>query len=455
MPDDKLKFFEGFSKLNLSQRYKRLIEMENLSPDDVRWLKTGGLKKMDLADHLIENVIGYFQMPLGVAVHFVIDGQPIPIPMAVEETSIIASASKTAKWLNQYGSIKTSSKKRYVIGQIQIHHVKNFENLKKTVRLYEKEWIDEIHKNVTPGIFKRGGGVQGFQFRKISSSSSEMTIIHVLVDTCNAMGANAVNQICEYLKRKIEKASLERVSICIVSNLADQCLAQAQIKMKGLEPELMQKIEEASLFAEADPYRAATSNKGVMNGIDAVLIATGNDWRAVEAGVHSYAAANGSYQSITKWRVNDQQLCGDFLAPLMVGTVGGMTRLHPTAKICMEMMNIKSAEHLARILAAVGLVQNLGALRALTTVGIVEGHMRLHIKNLTQSAGAVGWEFPIIQKHLESLLELRKRISLSHAVEALKLIREKLPLAKELKTLTKQEWSSSLLKDLRQKYLKN
>ena len=252
-----------------------------------------------------------------------------------------------------------------------------------------------------------------------------MAVIHLLIDTCDAMGANIVNQVCEYLRGFIESASGEKVSICIVSNLSDTRLVKAEITLSGLEKELMENIQQASIFAETDPYRAATSNKGVMNGIDAVLIATGNDWRAVSAGVHAHSVKEGRYQSITRWRVKNNQLQGIFSAPLMLGTVGGVTKLHPTARLCLDMLGVKQSEDLARICAAVALVQNLGALRALTTVGIIEGHMKLHIKNLTLGAGAKGWEIPVIQKHLESIFEFKKRISLSQAVEALKTIRKK------------------------------
>ena len=451
--EKKIKMFSGFSKLNQSQRYKRLMEMGALTRAEVQYLKTGGVKRLDLANTLIENVVGYFQMPLGVAANFVIDGVPVLIPMAVEETSIIAAASKTARWVSEYGFIRTSSKNRCSIGQLQIHQVKDFENLKKVFEKNQEKWITAVHKNVIPGMAARGGGVRGFQFRKIEHPGGAMAVVHILVDTCNAMGANSINQICEYLKDPVEEASGEKISICILSNLSDSCLAEAEIVMRGLDSDLMTRIEEASIFAELDPYRAATSNKGVMNGIDAVLMAVGNDWRAVEAGVHAYCTRRGAYQSITQWRVKNGELRGVFSAPLMAGTVGGMTRVHPTSKICMKIMNVKTAEDLSRICAAVGLVQNLGAIRALTTVGIIEGHMKLHIKNLTQDAGAESWEFPLIQKHLESLLKLRKRISLSHAVEALKLIRERLPQARQLTKLAKQEWCAGLLKDLRQKYI--
>ena len=446
------KIFPHFSKLTRNQRYKKLLQANVLTLEDVHYLKRGGIRKFDLADKLIENVIGYFQTPLGVAMNFIINGKPLIIPMATEETSIIAAASKTARWVSEHGSITTRSCRRHCLGQIQIHQVKNFENLEHICRLNQKQWIKDIHHHVIPSMVKRGGGVQDFQFRKIKHSKGDMAVIHVFVHTCDAMGANLINQICEYLKTPIEQATGESVSVCIVSNLADQCLTSARIVMEGLDTELMDKIESASIFAEADPYRATTSNKGVMNGIDAVLMATGNDIRAVEAGIHAYASQKGNYQSVTQWRIKDNKLHGIFEAPMMIGTVGGMTRIHPTAKMAMKIMGIHSVKDLAEICAAVGLVQNLGAVRALTTVGIIEGHMKLHIKNLTQDAGAKGWEFPVIQKHLEDLIKLKKSISLSRAIEALKVLRKHFKNVKDLKKLRKQQWARELLKELREKY---
>ena len=468
------KLFKGFSKLNISERFNRLISMKALKPEDVKYLKTGGVKKIDLAENCIENVIGYFQLPLGIAANFCIDGKYIPIPMAVEETSIIAAASKTARWVNEKGSITTSIKGAGVIGQVQIAKVKDFEKLKTIIKNNEQDWIQKIHQNVIPSMHKRGGGVKSFHLRLLdpvqdsvaadsssasadSAKKSQMAVLHVQVNTKDAMGANIVNQVCEYLKTLIESASEEQVSVCIVSNLSDCRLAEAQIVMSGLETKLMQKIEQASIFAETDPYRAATNNKGAMNGIDAVLVATGNDWRAVSAGVHAYAARENRYKSITKWRQKKDKLFGWFSAPLMVGTVGGMTRLHPTAKMCLKMMEVKSAQALARICAAVALVQNLGALSALTTLGIIEGHMKLHIQNLTLDAGAKGWEIPIIQKHLEAILSFKKRISLSQAVEALKALRKKT--SNPLETLQKiriqhQQQALKALQELKAKHKK-
>ena len=448
LEQEKIKLFSGFSKLTRNQRYKRLVEMGGLSKEDVRYLRSGAIKSLDLADKLIENVVGYFQMPLGVATNFIIDGKPVIIPMAVEETSIIAAASKTARFISEHGSIQTFSQERQSIGQIQIHSVKDFSKLEQVIQQNEKKWINDVNTQVIPSMLARGGGVQKLQLRKIEYEGQVMAVVHVLVDTCDAMGANIINQVCEYLKHPIESASGEDISICILSNLADQCLTSARIILKNLDINLMQKIENASKFAEVDPYRATTSNKGVMNGISAVLVATGNDFRAVESAVHAYSARTGSYRSITRWRVKNQELHGFIEVPMMVGVVGGMTRIHPTAKICIKMMEVDSADQLARMCAAVGLVQNLGAIRALTTVGIIEGHMKLHIRNLTWDAGAKGWEFSVIQKHLENLLKFRKRITLTHAKQALKLIRDRVKQVDNFKTLNKQKWAKDLLQEL-------
>ena len=454
--DQMKQLFSGFSKLSRTKRYQRLLKSRVFSKEDLNYLKNGGLNNLDLAETLVENVVGYFQLPLGVATNFVIDNKPLWIPMAVEETSIIAAASKTARWVSEHGSIVTSCTQRQSIGQIQIHQVKNFDHLQNTIEKNKLQWIEDVHQKIISSMVQRGGGIQDIQIRKISySDNKEMAVIHLLINTCDAMGANTINQVCEYLKHPIEKATGEKISMCILSNLSDQCLASARITMKGIDEDSMKKIEEASVFAEEDPYRAATSNKGVMNGITAVVIATGNDYRAIGAGLHAYATRSGQYRSITKWRIKNGELHGNIEAPMMLGIVGGMTRIHPTAQICMRMMDVSSAEQLARICVAVGLVQNLGAIRALTTVGIIEGHMKLHIKNLTQDAGAESWEFPIIQRHLEILLKLRKTISLSHAIEAVKLIRDRIRQIEDFKKLNKQEWAKNILKELRDKYYCN
>ncbi len=416
--------FQGFSKLDREERMRRLVEMGALSYDDVRFLRSGANVPLELAEKFIENVLGYFQMPLGVATNFEIDGKAYVIPMAVEETSIIAAASKTAKWVKEHGTISTEMIGREIIGQIQIAKAQNYAQLVEMVKRYETEWVDAANRDVASGLVRRGGGVKRIEVRRIDrGDGSDMAVIHVYADPCDAMGANIINQVCEYLKIPVEAATGEKVTMCILSNLVDSRITRARVEMVGLEAELMERIEEASLFAQQDPYRAATNNKGVLNGIDPILIATGNDWRAVEAGVHAYATQSGQYRSITRWKRDGNVLTGVFEAPVVLGVVGGVTTLHPTAKMCLKMLNVSGAEELSRVCASVGLVQNLGALRALTTVGIIEGHMKLHIKNLTLGAGASEREIPYVQKRLEEILSLHKRISLSNAIEVLKELR--------------------------------
>lgn len=416
--------FKGFSKLSRSERFQRLLEMGALDAEDVKFLKGGAKVPVELAEKFIENVLGFFQLPLGVAANFVIDGKPYVIPMAVEETSIIAAASKTAKWVREHGRIVTETRGREIIGQIQIAKARDYAKIVELVKANESAWIQAANDNVASGLVRRGGGIQRMEVRRVDrGDGGHMAVIHVYADPCDAMGANIINQVCEYLKIPIEVATGEKITMCILSNLVDSRLTYARVEMEGLGDELMERIAEASLFAQQDPYRAATNNKGVLNGIDPILIATGNDWRAVEAGVHAYASHSGQYRSITRWRRQDGRLIGEFEAPVVLGIVGGVTTLHPTAKMCLKMLGVKSAEELSRVCAAVGLVQNLGALRALTTVGIIEGHMKLHIKNLTLGAGANEREMPFVQKRLEEILSLHKRISLSHAIEVLRELR--------------------------------
>lgn len=424
MAEDVSQIFAGFSKLTRKERFARLESLGALSREDIAFLEKGGLDSPELAEKFIENVLGYFQLPLGVATNFVIDGVAKIIPMAVEETSIIAAASKTAKWVREHGSIRTETLGKEIIGQIQISRLKDRQKLTEILQQHGPSLVEQANVDVAAGLVRRGGGVKRLVLRVIPRpDGSEMGVIHVMADTCDAMGANIINQVCEFLKGPIERLTGETVTMCILSNLVDTRLTRASVEMKGLDADLMERIAEASLFANLDPYRAATNNKGVLNGIDPILIATGNDWRAVEAGAHAYAARDGQYRSLTKWWRDGDTLRGELVAPLVVGIVGGVTALHPGARMALKMLDITSAEGLSRILASVGLVQNLGALRALTTVGIIEGHMKLHIRNLTLGAGATEGESPIVQRRLEQILALHKRISLQNAKEVLRELR--------------------------------
>lgn len=426
---EKLNPFEGFSKLERKERFKVLQDLGYLTKEDVRLLKLSNFLEPDLAEKFIENSLGYFPMPMGVATHFVIDDRPILIPMAVEETSIIAAASKTAKWVKNNGYIKTQMLGHLGIGQIQIAILKNPEEFKTKFNNIKKHLIELANQIPAKGLAERGGGVRDLKLRYISRPDSyTMAVIHAEVATCDAMGANIINQVCEYLAGPIEDLTDEVVNVKILSNLTDTRLVKAEVVLHNMDPDLAIKIQETSLFAQLDPYRAATNNKGVLNGIDPILMATGNDWRAVEAGMHAYATLeDGQYRSVTKWWANAQAktLTGQLIAPISVGVVGGVTKLHPFAKMAIKMMNIESADDLSRICAAVGLVQNLGALKALSTVGIIEGHMKLHIKNLALSAGAKESETPFVQKKLEEILRATKRISLSHAIDVLNDLRNR------------------------------
>jgi hydroxymethylglutaryl-CoA reductase len=426
----KTALFNGFSKLARKERLERLEEMGALTSEDTAFLLSGKSVDIKLAEHFIENVIGYFQLPLGVATNFVIDGRSIAIPMAVEETSIVAAASKTARWINENGEITTEVVGENIIGQIQIAKVQNWQKLENFIALQKNILIEIANTEVAQGLKARGGGVNDISLRKIDREDGfTMGVIHVYANPVDAMGANIMNQICEFLKKPIEEASGEIVTMCILSNLVDTKLTRAKVVVRGLEAELMSRIEEASLFSQLDPYRAATNNKGVLNGIDPILIATGNDWRAVEAGVHSYAAQGGKYTSITRWKVKNNELVGFFEAPIVLGVVGGVTCLHPLAKIAIKMLGVTTADELSRICAAVGLTQNLGALRALSTVGIIEGHMKLHIRNLTLGVGATDVEMPYVQTRLEEILALTKRITARNAKEVLREIRNRATLS--------------------------
>ncbi len=416
--------FKGFSKLTRSERLLRLVETGALTSEEVRYLQMGGLQDFNLGEKFIENVIGYFQLPLGVATNFRIDGKDVIIPMAVEETSIVAAASKTAKWIRENGRIETESLGQNIIGQIQLAVVSDFVKFEKILDERKNELICQANTEVLAAMVKRGGGVRDILLRKLARPDGRtMAVVHVHMDAVDAMGANAMNQVCEFLKTPIQELTGETVTMCILSNLVDSKLTKVRVIIEEVEASLSERIEEASLFAELDPYRATTNNKGVLNGMDPIIIATGNDWRAVEAGVHAFAVKEGQYRSITRWKRAGTALVGELIAPVIVGTVGGVTTLHPTAVLCLKMMGSPSSTELSKIIASVGLVQNLGALKALTTVGIIEGHMKLHIKNLSLGAGANEREMPMVVKRLEEILFNKKRISLSHAVEVLNELR--------------------------------
>lgn len=426
MPCNAPELFSGFSKLPQATRFRRLLEMGALTKEEITFLQSGGVKDLGLAENFIENVIGYFQLPLGVASYFRIDEKDYAIPMAVEETSIIAALSKSAKWIRSKGKITTEIKGQEAIGQIQIARVKDYAKLTKLIEERKSFLIELVNEDVASGLVQRGGGVKDITIRELKRPDNDtMAVIHLYVDCCDAMGANIINQILEFLKTPIENLSGETVTMCILSNLADSKITKATVTINEVPDELGNKIAEAALFAQIDPYRATTHNKGVLNGIDPVLIATGNDWRAVEAAVHAYAARSGQYRSITDWQYHNGTLTGTLEAPICVGIVGGVTKLHPTAQLCLNMLDIQSADELSRVVATVGLVQNLGAIRALTTDGIIQGHMKLHINNLVMNTDATETEAVSLKSKLEYWLKTNKRVSLQIAKEMLQSMRSK------------------------------
>ncbi len=351
------------------------------------------------ADQMIENVIGVFGLPMGVAINFLINGKDYLIPMVVEEPSVVAACSFAAKLVRSGGGFTAVSDDPIMIGQIQVLDVDNV--YAAAGRVWDiRNQLLEAANDPTLTIVKQGGGARDIELRPIPESPvGPMLIVHLLYDVRDAMGANAVNTACERIAPLIQEAARGRVNLRILSNLTDRrkvkvsCTIPADIMATDQLPgsQVIRSIVEAAAFAEVDPYRAATHNKGVLNGMDAVCIATGNDWRALEASAHAYAARSGCYRSLTRWTEDDSgSLRGEMEVPLAVGTVGGATRVHPTARVAMKILGVKSARELAEVIGAVGLAQNLAAIRALATEGIQRGHMSLHARQLAIAAGASG-----------------------------------------------------------------
>jgi len=342
---------------------------------------------------MIENAVGIIPIPIGLAVNFIINNKIYIIPMAIEEPSVIAAVCNSAKLTLSTGGFKTSSTDQIMIGQIQLL---NIPNLKKAIKAIQdnKEKILEIANLTSETLPKLGGCAKDVRVRVIDSRIGKMVICELLIDCLDAMGANAINSMAETVAPFIEEITGGRALLKILSNLADLRLARASciISKESIGgEEIVDNIIAAAAFAESDPYRAATHNKGIMNGISAVMLATANDTRAIEAGAHAYAVKNGQYSSLTKWEKNkDGHLQGLIELPMAVGIVGGATKTNPIAQIALKILGIKTAAELAQIAAAVGLAQNFGALRALATTGIIKGHMKLHSRNIAISAGAKG-----------------------------------------------------------------
>ncbi len=408
----------GFYKLSVEERLRIVKEFAELTEEELGLLKQGGLT-VSLADKMIENVIGVFSLPLAVAVNFLINGKDYLIPMAIEEPSVVAAASHAAKLMREGGGIKASSTPPVMIGQVQLIKVPNLTEAEEQI-ISHKEEILAIANSQSKTLVKLGGGAIDLQVREISTPRGAMLLAELLVDCRDAMGANIVNTMCEAIAPTLERLSKGRALLRILSNLADRRLARAEAVIPKKElggEEVVEGIVDAYALAASDPYRAATHNKGVMNGVIAVALATGQDTRAIEAGAHAYAARSGRYQPLSKWEITENgDLKGSLELPLAVGIVGGATRAHPLARLSLKILGVETANELAEVMCSVGLAQNLAALRALVTEGIQRGHMKLHARNLALSAGA--------PEHLVDLVVermLRERnISLTRAKEILK-----------------------------------
>jgi len=381
----------GFYKLSPKERLAIVKDFVGLTDEETRLLQETGSLPIDVADHMVENVIGVFPEPLGIGVNFQVNGKDYLIPMATEEPSVIAAASYAAKMVRDGGGFHTSSTAPIMIGQIQVVGIKDAKLAKKQV-LDAKADILKKANDQDPVLNSFGGGAKDMDAKIIDTSLGQMLIVELYVDCRDAMGANAVNTMAEAVAPLIEQLTGGHVYLRIVSNLATKRLSKAwcTVPKKSLGGEaVVDGIAYASAFAAADPYRAATHNKGALNGIIAVILATGNDHRAIEAGAHAYAALKGPYTSISKWTKNKNgDLEGSIELPMAVGLIGGAVKTHPIARIAMKILGVKSANEFAEVLAAVGLAQNLGALRALANEGIQRGHMSLHARNIAITAGA-------------------------------------------------------------------
>lgn len=389
----------GFYSQTIDQRTQSLVEATGLTIEELsKFTNSNGLS-VDQADHMVENGIGIYSLPLGLGLNFIINGREIIIPMAIEEPSVVAGASFMAKLARSTGGFTASTTAPEMIGQIQLLDVKD-PAATRAVLLANKESLLQEANQVDPLLTRLGGGARDLEVRNIDHSPiGAFLVIHLIYDVRDAMGANAVNTACERLAPRIEALTEGRVHLRILSNLADHRLARASCVIPLAElafdkfsgEQVRDGIIEAWAFAACDPYRAATHNKGIMNGVDAVVIATGNDWRAIESGAHAYAARGGSYSSLSTWGKDpDGNLTGSLEMPMAVGIVGGATRVHPAAGAALKLMGVTSARQLAEIIVSVGLAQNLAALRALASEGIQRGHMNLHARQVAIAAGATG-----------------------------------------------------------------
>jgi len=420
---------KGFYKLSASERLEFVRNFASLTLEEATILSHYGGLGAENANRMIENVVGTIQLPIGIATNFKINGRDFLIPFAVEESSVVAAASNAAKIARVAGGFTTTSSDPVMIGQIQLVNP----------RFQENDWVNAIDKikerekeliafanSRDKTLAEFGGGAREIQARVVKAFRGQMLAVHLLVDVRDAMGANAVNTMCEALAPKLEELTGATARLRIISNLAVHRTASAkavfpksELAVEGIcgGEETIERILDAYAFAVADEYRACTHNKGVMNGVDAVVIATGNDWRAIEAGAHAFATLSGKYSPLTKYYKNEKgDLVGEITLPVPVGLVGGATKTNPVARVCVKILGVKTARELGEVLAAVGLAQNFAALRALATEGIQKGHMKLHAKNIAVVAGAKNELVDVIAQRMVE----EKNVSVDRARELLK-----------------------------------
>lgn len=386
--------FPGFYKVTVQERRALVGDATGCDPTDLERALEGGGIEAETADKFVENVLGTYGLPYGVALNVRVNGKDHVVPMVIEEPSVVAAASNAAKMVREGGGFTAEADPPVMIAQIQIRDVADAQAGVARILAHAEELVREANGAVG-GLVARGGGARGVEARVLAD---DMIVAHVLVDCQDAMGANLVNSVAEVVADRVAQLAGGRVGLRILSNLADKRLVRVRCRipasslatedMKGTD--VIDGILNASRFAQLDPYRAATHNKGIMNGIDAVVIATGNDWRAVEAGAHAYAARSGRYQPLAVWCREGDVLVGAIELPMALGTVGGTLRVHPAARLSLRLLAVTDAQELAGIAAAVGLASNLAAVRALATDGIQRGHMGLHARSVALAAGATG-----------------------------------------------------------------
>lgn len=420
---------ENMRNLSPAERLDQVAAATGMSDETKSILSRTDALPLDRANGMIENVIGTFQLPMGVATNFQVNGRDYLVPMAVEEPSVVAAASYMARIVRGCGGFQTSSTAPIMRAQVQIIGVTDPNGARLAILAAREEILSTANAK-DPVLVKFGGGCRDIEVHVFPSTSrGAMVVLHLLVDVRDAMGANTVNTMAEAVAPVVERITGGEVRLRILSNLADLRLARARIELteEALVTKefsgrrMMEGIVDAYEFAAVDPYRAATHNKGIMNGVDPVVVATGNDWRAIEAGAHAYAARSGRYTSLTTWEISAKgSLVGTIEMPMALGLVGGATKTHPSAQAALQILNVRSAVELAEVTVAVGLAQNMAALRALATEGIQRGHMALHARNIAIGAGAVGEEIDKVARRLaadhdvrstraeEILAELRK-----------------------------------------------